>query len=200
MPPRISAALIKRRGVEALTLPQLNSLYENRAEIDKILEQFEELRQVVLTTEKAAQEIIVEAERRQNDLAGQDAALETRIADLDAVQVRRMDEVTRDRARLDEDRRQHDAAVEAHRLYATAVAQERTRKAIALDEREAVLDRDSDVLNNRRTDLDERNQQVEQDIVDLSQDRRALDSRQARIGAGIDRMREALEPAEESGS
>ena len=75
MPPSISATLIKRRGIDALTLPQLTRLYENRAEVEKILTQFEELRQVVLVAEKAAQETILEAECRLGEVVGAEERL-----------------------------------------------------------------------------------------------------------------------------
>ncbi len=200
MPPSIPAALVVRRGTQGLSLPQLSVLLDNPAEVEKILKHIETERTALQAAKTAAEEVIVKAERRQNDLAEKDAALETRTAELEGVHAERMGEVAQAESHLDEDRRQHDKLVEQHRATAADNAHSLRQKAAALNVRRASLDAGSEALANRNAELDEWQRRIEQQAADLSQERSALEAQRARIGAGIDRMREALEPAEETGT
>ena len=100
MPPSISAALIKRRGIEALTLPQLTGLYENRAAVEKILAQFEEIREAVLVTERAAQETITEAETRLGEIAAAETALAEHTAEAEEANTSRVAETEAEASRI----------------------------------------------------------------------------------------------------
>ena len=148
MPPSISALLIQKRGIGALTLPQLNRLYENRTEVEKILTQFEELRDKVLVSEKAAQQTITEAESRLAEVAVAEETLAEHTAEAEAVNISRVAETEALRKSLDERAEKlageiaaHEGMIaEAHAAERTALHSERRRLTEAFGKVKTIID------------------------------------------------------------
>ena len=195
MPPSISAALIKRRGIEGLSLPQLNQLFDKKGEVEKVITQFGELRESILVTERAAKICIAEANKRIADAEAAEAALAGHTTAAEADIERREGDLTTLKSELDARKEALDDEAAAHRTNVSNAAGERRRLDGELRARKEGLDLETGRLTTIETSLADEAQRVETAVADLDRQRDAVGAQRKRLAAGLDHVRELLEPA-----